>query len=466
MWFVDAIKFGTNWVLGLGAATMLPIIIIIFGMILGQGFKKSFKSGITIGIGFTGLNLVIGLMSTSVGAAAQALVKNMGIHLKILDVGWPVAAAITWATPIAVLLIPIIFLFNMFLLYIKQTKTMDVDIWNYWHFIFVGAMIYYATGKNLLLCIVVTLINEFIVFKLADWTQPVLEHYFELPGISLPHAETVNLAPIMYTLNKIEDKIPGFNKIKIDEKIINKKFGVFGEPLTIGLVLGIIMGILARYTVANILTLGIQMAAVMVLIPRMVGILMEGLIPISEGARTFISKRFPGRGDIYIGLDAAIVIGNPSNMAVALIMVPITIILAVVLPYNQMLPFVDLSVLPFTVIWAVAASKGNIFRGIINSIITMCGVFFVATNLGALTTTLGHAVNFAFPKGTTMISGIDMSCHVFLWIGLQLLSSKTVIVGIAALILYFAMWFWVKNDIRKQYNLDKKNNPLPKKDPV
>jgi PTS system galactitol-specific IIC component len=131
-----------------------------------------------------------------------------------------------------------------------------------------------------------------------------------------------------------------------------------------------------------------------------------------------------------------------------------------------MLPFVDLSVLPFTVIWAVAASKGNIFRGIINSIITMCGVFFVATNLGALTTTLGHAVNFAFPKGTTMISGIDMSCHVFLWIGLQLLSSKTVIVGIAALILYFAMWFWVKNDIRKQYNLDKKNNPLPKKDPV
>lgn len=461
MGFVSGVKYAVNWMLNLGAATMLPIIIIIFGLILGQGFKKSFKSGVTIGIGFTGLNLVISLMSDSVGAAAQALIKNMGIHLQILDVGWPVGAAITWATPIAVLLIPIIFLFNMLLLYIKQTKTMDVDIWNYWHFIFCGALFYYATGKNLPICIIGTLITVFIVFKLADWTQPVIENYFGLPGISLPHTETVNLAPIMYALNRVEDKIPGFSKVNINEKTINKKFGVFGEPLTVGLVLGIIMGVLAHYDAAKTLTLGIQMAAVMVLMPRMVGLLMEGLLPISEGARDFISKKFPGREDIYIGLDAAIVIGNPSNMAVALIMTPLTILLSVILPYNQMLPFVDLAVLPFTVIWAVAASRGNIFRGIINSIITMCGVFYIATDLGSLTTTLGHAVNFAFPKGTTMISGIDMSCHVFAYFGLKLLSSSTVILGIIGLVAYFGLWFWVRKDIQKQYHLDKNNKPLP-----
>jgi PTS system galactitol-specific IIC component len=460
MGLLNVIKDGVNWVLNLGAAAMLPIIIIIFGMILGQGFKKSFKSGITIGIGFTGLNLVIGLMSNSVGAAAKQLITNIGINLQILDVGWPVGAAITWATPIAVLLVPIIFLFNMLLLYMRQTKTMDVDIWNYWHFIFCGAMIYYATNQNLAICIIGTLITVFIVFKLADWTQPVLENYFGLPGISLPHTETVNLAPIMYALNRIEDKIPGFNKININEKTINEKYGVFGEPLTIGLALGIIMGILAKYNAANTITLGIQMAAVMVLLPRMVSLLMEGLLPISEGAREFISKRFPGREDIYIGLDAAIVIGNPSNMAVALVMTPLTILLSIILPYNQMLPFVDLTVLPFTVIWAVAASKGNIFRGIINSIITMCGVFYIATNLGSLTTTLGHAVNFAFPEGATMISGIDMSCHVFLWMGLKLVSSSTAIIGIIGLVAYFGLWFWVKNDIKKQYNLNNDNKPL------
>jgi PTS system galactitol-specific IIC component len=110
-----------------------------------------------------------------------------------------------------------------------------------------------------------------------------------------------------------------------------------------------------------------------------------------------------------------------------------------------------LAVLPFTVIWAVAATKGNVFRGLINSIITMCGVFYIATDLGALTTTLGHAVNFAFPKGATMISGIDMSCHVTLWILLKLISSKTFIIGLIALIIYAGMWIWTRNDIKKQY---------------
>ncbi|MCH3965844.1 MAG: PTS galactitol transporter subunit IIC [Clostridium sp.] len=460
--FLELIKTGVNWVLNLGAATMLPIIMIIFGLILGQGFKKSFKSGVTIGIGFVGLNLVIQLLTNSVGAAAQALVKNLGVHLSIIDVGWPVGAAITFATPIAALLIPAIFIFNMILLYFNMTKTMDVDIWNYWHLIFPGAMVYYAFDKNIVLAIVVALINTFVIFKLADWTAPVIEHYFGLPGISLPHGETVNFAPIMYTLNKIEDKIPLLNKVVINEKIIEQKMGVFGEPLTIGLILGLILGALGRYNVANTLTLGIQMAAVMVLMPKMVGLLMEGLMPISEGAREFISKKFPGK-EVYIGLDAAVVVGNPSNMAVALIMIPITIVLSIILPYNRLLPFADLAALPFTVIWAVAATKGNIFRGLINSIITMCGVFFIATNLGALTTTLGHAVGFAFPKGATMISGIDMSCHVTLWILLKIFDIKNLpvfLVGLIALIAYAGMWFWVRNDIKKQYNLDDNFNKI------
>ena len=48
-----------NFILGLGSTVMLPIIIFVFGLIMRAGFSKSFKSGVTIGIGFTGINLVI-----------------------------------------------------------------------------------------------------------------------------------------------------------------------------------------------------------------------------------------------------------------------------------------------------------------------------------------------------------------------------------------------------------------------
>ena len=262
-----------------------------------------------------------------------------------------------------------------------------------------------------------------------------------------------------YALNRVWDKIPGINKIDINAKNLKERLGIFGEPMMIGLVLGVGMGLLAGYDSQAIIQLGVQTSAVMILMPRMVALLMEGLSPIAEGAKTFIQKRFPGK-EVYIGLDAAVVTAHPAIITVALLMVPITILLAAILPFNRLLPFADLAVLPFTVIWSVAASKGNIFRGLLNSIASIC---IVLTNLGALTTTMAHAVGFAFPEGATMISGIDMSSHITLWIMLKLIDPSNLpafMAGAIALVMYGALWFWTRNDIKKHYGL-----PTGKDDP-
>lgn len=431
---------------------MLPIILTLFGVILGQKFSTSLRASITVGVGFVGINLVIGLLMGSVGEAAKALVERLGIHLTILDVGWPIGASIAFATPIASILIPIIFAVNIILLAVNFTKTMDVDLWNYWHLIFAGALAYYAFD-NIWIGIIVAVIHAAIVFKLADWTAPAIQHYFKLPGISLPHAETVNFAPLMYALDKIESKIPGLNKAKLDVSTLNKRVGFLGEPLMIGLVLGVLLGSLGGFDLKGILVLGIKMAAVLVLMPKMVALLMEGLIPLSEGAREFIQKRFPGK-DVYIGLDAAIVIGHPSVMTMALLMVPVTILLAVILPYNRMLPFADLAVLPFTLIWAVAASRGNFIRGLINSIITLMIVFFIATNIAGLTTLLGHKVGFEFPEGATEIAGIDVGSHIIPFLMIKMIDFKNmtwVFIGSGLALFYGVVWYWVRKDIKKQY---------------
>ena len=77
-----------------------------------------------------------------------------------------------------------------------------------------------------------------------------------------------------------------------------------------GLILGCIIGVLAKYNLASILSLGVNMAAVMVLIPKMTSLFMEGLMPISAAAKNFTQKKFKGR-KFLIGLDAAVVVGNP-----------------------------------------------------------------------------------------------------------------------------------------------------------
>ena len=91
-----------NVILDAGAVVMLPIIITIVGLIFQVKLSKAFRSGLTIGIGFAGINLVINMLKSNLGPAAQAMVENFGIKLDILDVGWGAIAAVTWSSPIPV----------------------------------------------------------------------------------------------------------------------------------------------------------------------------------------------------------------------------------------------------------------------------------------------------------------------------------------------------------------------------
>lgn len=79
--------------------------------------------------------------------------------------------------------------------------------------------------------------------------------------------------------------IPGIRKIDINPVSIQKRFGIFGEPMMVGTILGLLLGVAARYDLKGILTMGISIGAVMFILPRMVRILMEGLLPISEAIK-------------------------------------------------------------------------------------------------------------------------------------------------------------------------------------
>lgn len=233
---------------------------------------------------------------------------------------------------------------------------------------------------------------------------------------------------------------------------LKKKLGFIGEPMFLGLVLGLVIGALAGYDSKQVILTGVNMAAVLVLLPRMVSLLMEGLMPISEGARNFIQKRFPGK-EVYIGLDAAVATGHPTVVTVSLIMIPITLALAIILPYNRLLPYADFAVLPFTVIWAVVASRGNIVRSVLSSSVMMCGILFIATNMAEATTAMGKAVGFAFPEGATQISGIDASCHILVWVFAKFCDPANMpmfIAGIAVAVIYFGLWYWTRNDVKAQ----------------
>ncbi|SEJ64350.1 PTS system, galactitol-specific IIC component [Propionispira arboris] len=387
---MDLVYSAFNTLLLAGPIVLLPIIITVVGLLFRVKVLKAFRSGLIIAIGFAGIKLVVNLLSDNLGPAAKAMVTNFGIKLDILDVGWGAIAAVTWSSPIIPLLIFGILLTNVLMLVLKLTDTLDVDIWNYHHMAIVGIMAYFATN-NVFIGLGASVVMAIISFKLADWTAPAVEKYFGIPGVSLPTMSALSSVIIAAPLNKIIDQIPVINKIDFSAKDAQKYLGFFGEPIFMGLILGCGIGVLAEYKITAIFALGVNMAAVMILIPKMTALFMEGLIPISEAAKKLTKEKFKGR-KFLIGLDAAVVVGDSTVITAGLIIIPLTILMATIIPGNRVLPFADLAVIPFRIALIVALCNGNLFRSILIGLVCMVLILLAGTATSPVLTGLATSV--------------------------------------------------------------------------
>jgi PTS system galactitol-specific IIC component len=403
---METIKSIFDFLTGLGSPVMLPIIIFVLSLILGQKVGRAFISAITVGVGFIGLGLVITLLFDALGPATSALVKATGIQLTALDVGWGVAAAIAFGTAVGSLVFIVALAINLIMLVLRLTKTLNVDMWNYWHYAFTGSLVYLVTGGNLILGLIAAGIHAIVSLLIADWAAKDVQEFFKIPGVSIPQGWAITSVPIIKALNWIVEKIPGLRDIYWDSEGMQKRLGVFGQPIIMGAILGLLFGLIAYGFSTKILTLAVQMAAVMLLIPRIIAIFMEGLTPLSEAARAFMQKRFAGR-DFYIGLDSAILIGHPITIAAGIILIPITLLLAAILPGNSTLPAADLAATAFFIAMVPPLTRGNFFRSILYGTIIMVMVLYISSAFAPLLTQIAREIGYTIPEDAVQITGLS-----------------------------------------------------------
>lgn len=396
---------GIQYIVDLGAAVMLPIIIFIIGLFLKQGVGKSLKSGITIGVGFVGIGLVVDLLNTNLGPAAQGMADNFNLGLSVVDLGWPGTSPMAWSSNMGLIAIPVAILVNVVMLLLKMTKVVNVDIWNIWHMAFTGAIVQIATG-SFWLGIAGVAIHAAIAYKLGDMFGQVTDEYFGLDGIAVPHGTSAYMGVIAAPIDDLFNKIPGINKINLNGEKIEEKLGVFGDPTFIGAILGVIIGLLAGYPVGDALLLGVQMASVMILMPMVVKLIMQGLLPISDAAKKILDSKFSG-GNFKIGMDPALLLGDEQVIASSLLFIPLTLVIAAIVPGNQVLPFGDLATIGFFVAMAVAIHKGNIFRTIFSGSIIMFITIWISNQMITLQTTLGQNVGLVNPG--EKVSSLDQA---------------------------------------------------------
>lgn len=382
------LKFFQGFV-NMGASVLLPFVIAILGIFFGMKIGRAIKAGLLVGIGFQGLVLAVNLLIESVTPAMQYYEK-MGSGYDTLEIGFAALGAASWTTPFAVLVIPAIILVNLLLVRLKITKVLNVDIWNFMHFLVPGALAYALSG-NAVVGFAVAMACGIVVLFFGQWIAKPWEEFFGLEGTTCTCLCFVAWAyPICWALNKIIDKIPGLNKLDIDMSKLGDKLGIFGDPAVIGIFAGVFLGVLTKQNPSSILTMAMGIAAAMVLIPRMVSIMMEGLSPLGQAANDYMHKKVGDDADIYIGMDIALGLGDPACITCTAIMIPVTILLVFLVPGMRFFPLSLLAEVCYMTPMVVLSSKGNLVRSLIGMTLMMYLTLFFA--------------NMFIPEATQMMS--------------------------------------------------------------
>ncbi len=453
-----------SYIIGLGAAVMMPVIFTVLGLCIGIKFGNALKAGLKVGVGFVGLSIVTALLTSALGPALNSVVEIYDLQLKVFDMGWPAAAAVAYNTAVGAFIIPVCMGVNILMLLTKTTRTVNIDLWNYWHFAFIGAVIYFASDSlawgffGAIICYIITLI-------LADMTAKKFQNFYkDMDGISIPQPFCVGFAPFAWAINKGLDKVPGIEKLEIDAEGMKKKFGLLGEPLFLGVIVGVIIGCLTCSSwkeivdkIPYILGLGIKMGAVMELIPRVTVLFIEGLKPISDATRQLIARKFKGADGLNIGMSPALVIGHPTTLVVSLLLIPVTLALAVLLPGNQFLPLASLAGMFYVFPLVLPFTKGSVVKTFIIGLVVLTMGLYMVTNLAPAFTLAAKDVFAATGDSAVAIpegfegGSLDFASSPLAWVIYQCTENlKWVGAGMLILVTMIMMWWNRMYIIRNQ----------------
>lgn len=450
-----------SYIISLGASVMMPILFTVIGLCIGMKFGKALRAGLYVGVGFVGLGVVTALLTDNFNDPLKAISDIYHLQLNVFDMGWPAAAAVAYNTAVGALIIPICLGVNFLMLVTKTTRTVNIDLWNYWHYAFIGAVAYFVMGESLLWGYFAAIICYIITLVLADLTASKFQKYYDLDGISIPQPFCQSFMPFAIVVNKALDAIPGFSKLDIDAEGLKKKFGVLGEPLVLGVIVGALIGFAAQLNIKKILFLGVTMGAVMELIPRITKLFIDGLKPISEKTQELVDSKFHGK-KIHIGMSPALVIGHPTTLVVSILLIPIILAIAVFLPGNQFLPLASLAGMFYLFPIVLPYTKGNVVKTFIVGLIALIiGLYFV-TDMAPDFTMAANAVYEASKDKAAHIpdgfsgGALDFASSLLGWT-IYKLTCYIKYVGPAVLTLFtFGLMLYNRKRIVKEDNAKKK----------
>ena len=232
----------------------------------------------------------------------------------------------------------------------------------------------------------------------------------------------------------------GLNKLKLNPQTIQNKIGFLGEPMTIGFILGGIIGVLGNLSNlgsmsgwGSVFTAAVATAAIMAIFPKITGFFAQAFAPITEGARKFMGNT--GDREWYIAVNDAVGYGEPATLTCGLLLMPIMVLIAFFLPGNQTLPVVDLVAIPYMVEGLVAVFNGNMAKVIVTGMVWFSVGLLMCTYTAPLFTEVAKEAGYAIPAGAAMITSFNILGKPFMGlVFLAFLSGNPIFIGLAIVV--------------------------------
>lgn len=141
-------------------------------------------------------------------------------------------------------------------------------------------------------------------------------------------------------------------------------------------------------------------------------------------------------------MDPALLLADPQVVSAGILFVPLTLLIAVVVPGNVVLPFGDLATIAFFVAIAVGIHHGNIFRTLISGTVIMAGTIWISSHMVDLQTRL--ATDTGLLGNADRVASLDQGGNPVTYVLASLLSGRVgagVIVVLVLMVLAFGYSF-------------------------
>ncbi|HBE9728097.1 TPA: PTS galactitol transporter subunit IIC [Clostridioides difficile] len=427
-----------------GSAIIVPIIIFIIAKIFKVTTKKSFLSAVYAGVALQGFTLILNSFTPIITPVINRMVESTGVNLPVFDVGWQATSLVAFSTSAGMIYLGLGILLQTILFLIKWTDVFQPsDLWNNYSYMVWGAMVIGVTGNFPLGIACMVLLNLYSLL-ISELVAKRWSSYYRYPNCTIIAMHNVEASVFAVFADPIYNKL-GLNKIKLNPKELEKKLGFLGEPITLGLFLGMFIGILGNMTRINtmeawgeIMKVGISTSAVMAIFPKVASMFAQAFAPITEAARKIMQKA--GNREWYIAVNDAVGYGEPATLISGLILIPIMLVIAMVLPGNKVLPVVDLLAIPYMVQGLVAIHNGNIPKVLVSGIIWFGLGLYVCTSTAPLFTDMATNIGVDIPAGAMLITSFNILGKPLMGlVFFAFLSANPIYIGLSVVI-YLVLW--------------------------